>query len=381
MKTSGEFLQPLPIEDFIGGSSHISFSTKKAKISGKYLSGLELENCTFELQLYDDGTCDFRCLNKGIRLSRERRMELLNSMKYQDQTFVNLRNKKIITALPFVSEFEGSEVKVYLSIQSQKPIDRLSQIFEEDLSVDQKVLDKISDLFGEEDQSENESPQDLQEASLEKESQDIQPLLGQNLLEKFEEVRQEKLEKLRQELSDINKEYLKVSNQMAASKIYLHNLDIKREALRTRIEGLDTKEGSLDYYFWVSPLTDKELSTEGLDNNTYEKAVDEVLMKLSKWFPVTTTIDKMKELLKTGYYHVKFGRESSDGTVVEIPYKEISEDLLTHIPDAIHRSEKILFLGNQPWGVLCRHLTKLGFKQSATFNQQLDQNHKNDTQN
>lgn len=381
MKTSGEFLQPLPIEDFIGGSSHISFSTKKAKISGKYLSGLELENCTFELQLYDDGTCDFRCLNKGIRLSRERRMELLNSMKYQDQTFVNLRNKKIITALPFVSEFEGSEVKVYLSIQSQKPIDRLSQIFEEDLSVDQKVLDKISDLFGEEDQSENETPQDLQEASLEKESQDIQPLLGQNLLEKFEEVRQEKLEKLRQELSDINKEYLKVSNQMAASKIYLHNLDIKREALRTRIEGLDTKEGSLDYYFWVSPLTDKELSTEGLDNNTYEKAVDEVLMKLSKWFPVTTTIDKMKELLKTGYYHVKFGRESSDGTVVEIPYKEISEDLLTHIPDAIHRSEKILFLGNQPWGVLCRHLTKLGFKQSATFNQQLDQNHKNDTQN
>lgn len=381
MKTSGEFLQPLPIEDFIGGSSHISFSTKKAKISGKYLSGLELENCTFELQLYDDGTCDFRCLNKGIRLTRERRMELLNSMKYQDQTFVNLRNKKIITALPFVSEFEGSEVKVYLSIQSQKPIDRLSQIFEEDLSVDQKVLDKISDLFGEEDQSENETPQDLQEASLEKESQDIQPLLGQNLLEKFEEVRQEKLEKLRQELSDINKEYLKVSNQMAASKIYLHNLDIKREALRTRIEGLDTKEGSLDYYFWVSPLTDKELSTEGLDNNTYEKAVDEVLMKLSKWFPVTTTIDKMKELLKTGYYHVKFGRESSDGTVVEIPYKEISEDLLTHIPDAIHRSEKILFLGNQPWGVLCRHLTKLGFKQSATFNQQLDQNHKNDTQN
>lgn len=381
MKTSGEFIQPLPIEDFIGGSSHISFSTKKAKISGKYLSGLELENCTFELQLYDDGTCDFRCLNKGIRLTRERRMELLNSMKYQDQTFVNLRNKKIITALPFVSEFEGSEVKVYLSIQSQKPIDRLSQIFEEDLSVDQKVLDKISDLFGEEDQSENETPQDLQEASLEKESQDIQPLLGQNLLEKFEEVRQEKLEKLRQELSDINKEYLKVSNQMAASKIYLHNLDIKREALRTRIEGLDTKEGSLDYYFWVSPLTDKELSTEGLDNNTYEKAVDEVLMKLSKWFPVTTTIDKMKELLKTGYYHVKFGRESSDGTVVEIPYKEISEDLLTHIPDAIHRSEKILFLGNQPWGVLCRHLTKLGFKQSATFNQQLDQNHKNDTQN
>lgn len=381
MKTSGEFLQPLPIEDFIGGSSHISFSTKKAKISGKYLSGLELENCTFELQLYDDGTCDFRCLNKGIRLTRERRMELLNSIKYQDQTFVNLRNKKIITALPFVSEFEGSEVKVYLSIQSQKPIDRLSQIFEEDLSVDQKVLDKISDLFGEEDQSENETPQDLQEASLEKESQDIQPLLGQNLLEKFEEVRQEKLEKLRQELSDINKEYLKVSNQMAASKIYLHNLDIKREALRTRIEGLDTKEGSLDYYFWVSPLTDKELSTEGLDNNTYEKAVDEVLMKLSKWFPVTTTIDKMKELLKTGYYHVKFGRESSDGTVVEIPYKEISEDLLTHIPDAIHRSEKILFLGNQPWGVLCRHLTKLGFKQSATFNQQLDQNHKNDTQN
>lgn len=381
MKTSGEFLQPLPIEDFIGGSSHISFSTKKAKISGKYLSGLELENCTFELQLYDDGTCDFRCLNKGIRLTRERRMELLNSIKYQDQTFVNLRNKKIITALPFVSEFEGSEVKVYLSIQSQKPIDRLSQIFEEDLSVDQKVLDKISDLFGEEDQSENETPQDLQEASLEKESQDIQPLFGQNLLEKFEEVRQEKLEKLRQELSDINKEYLKVSNQMAASKIYLHNLDIKREALRTRIEGLDTKEGSLDYYFWVSPLTDKELSTEGLDNNTYEKAVDEVLMKLSKWFPVTTTIDKMKELLKTGYYHVKFGRESSDGTVVEIPYKEISEDLLTHIPDAIHRSEKILFLGNQPWGVLCRHLTKLGFKQSATFNQQLDQNHKNDTQN
>ena len=381
MKTSGEFLQPLPIEDFIGGSSHISFSTTKAKISGKYLSGLELENCTFELQLYDDGTCDFRCLNKGIRLTRERRMELLNSMKYQDQTFVNLRNKKIITALPFVSEFEGSEVKVYLSVQSQKPIDRLSQILEEDLSVDQKVLDKISDLFGEEDQSENETPQDLQEASLEKESQDIQPLLGQNLLEKFEEVRQEKLEKLRQELSDINKEYLKVSNQMAASKIYLHNLDIKREALRTRIEGLDTKEGSLDYYFWVSPLTDKELSTEGLDNNTYEKAVDEVLMKLSKWFPVTTTIDKMKELLKTGYYHVKFGRESSDGTVVEIPYKEISEDLLTHIPDAIHRSEKILFLGNQPWGVLCRHLTKLGFKQSATFNQQLDQNHKNDTQN
>lgn len=381
MKTSGEFLQPLPIEDFIGGSSHISFSTKKAKISGKYLSGLELENCTFELQLYDDGTCDFRCLNKGIRLTRERRMELLNSMKYQDQTFVNLRNKKIITALPFVSEFEGSEVKVYLSIQSQKPIDRLSQIFEEDLSVDQKVLDKISDLFGEEDQSENETPQDLQEASLEKESQDIQPLFGQNLLEKFEEVRQEKLEKLRQELSDINKEYLKVSNQMASSKIYLHNLDIKREVLRTRIEGLDTKEGSLDYYFWVSPLTDKELSTEGLDNNTYEKAVDEVLMKLSKWFPVTTTIDKMKELLKTGYYHVKFGRESSDGTVVEIPYKEISEDLLTHIPDAIHRSEKILFLGNQPWGVLCRHLTKLGFKQSATFNQQLDQNHKNDTQN
>lgn len=376
MKTSGEFLQPLPIEDFIGGSSHISFSTKKAKISGKYLSGLELGNCTFELQLYDDGTCDFRCLNKGIRLTRERRMELLNSMKYQDQTFVNLRNKKIITALPFVSEFEGSEVKVYLSIQSQKPIDRLSQIFEEDLSVDQKVLDKISDLFGEEDQSENETPQDLQEASIEKESQDIQPLLGQNLLEKFEEVRQEKLEKLRQELSDINKEYLKVSNQMASSKIYLHNLDIKREALRTRIEGLDTKEGSLDYYFWVSPLTDKELSTEGLDNNTYEKAVDEVLMKLSKWFPVTTTIDKMKELLKTGYYHVKFGRESSDGTVVEIPYKEISEDLLTHIPDAIHRSEKILFLGNQPWGVLCRHLTKLGFKQSATFNQQLDQNHK-----
>lgn len=381
MKTSGEFLQPLPIEDFIGGSSHISFSTKKAKISGKYLSGLELENCTFELQLYDDGTCDFRCLNKGIRLTRERRMELLNSIKYQDQTFVNLRNKKIITALPFVSEFEGSEVKVYLSIQSQKPIDRLSQIFEEDLSVDQKVLDKISDLFGEEDQSENETPQDLQEASLEKESQDIQPLFGQNLLEKFEEVRQEKLEKLRQELSDINKEYLKVSNQMASSKIYLHNLDIKREVLRTRIEGLDTKEGSLDYYFWVSPLTDKELSTEGLDNNTYEKAVDEVLMKLSKWFPVTTTIDKMKELLKTGYYHVKFGRESSDGTVVEIPYKEISEDLLTHIPDAIHRSEKILFLGNQPWGVLCRHLTKLGFKQSATFNQQLDQNHKNDTQN
>lgn len=381
MKTSGEFLQPLPIEDFIGGSSHISFSTKKAKISGKYLSGLELENCTFELQLYDDGTCDFRCLNKGIRLTRERRMELLNSIKYQDQTFVNLRNKKIITALPFVSEFEGSEVKVYLSIQSQKPIDRLSQIFEEDLSVDQKVLDKISDLFGEEDQSENETPQDLQEASLEKESQDIQPLFGQNLLEKFEEVRQEKLEKLRQELSDINKEYLKVSNQMASSKIYLHNLDIKREVLRTRIEGLDTKEGSLDYYFWVSPLTDKELSTEGLDNNTYEKAVDEVLMKLSKWFPVTTTIDKMKELLKTGYYHVKFGRESSDGTVVEIPYKEISEDLLTHIPDAIHRSEKILFLGNQPWGVLCRHLIKLGFKQSATFNQQLDQNHKNDTQN
>lgn len=381
MKTSGEFIQPLPIEDFIGGSSHISFSTKKAKISGKYLSGLELENCTFELQLYDDGTCDFRCLNKGIRLTRERRMELLNSMKYQDQTFVNLRNKKIITALPFVSEFEGSEVKVYLSIQSQKPIDRLSQIFEEDLSVDQKVLDKISDLFGEEDQSENETPQDLQEASLEKESQDIQPLFGQNLLEKFEEVRQEKLEKLRQELSDINKEYLKVGNQMASSKIYLHNLDIKREALRTRIEGLDTKEGSLDYYFWVSPLTDKELSTEGLDNNTYEKAVDEVLMKLSKWFPVTTTIDKMKELLKTGYYHVKFGRESSDGTVVEIPYKEISEDLLTHIPDAIHRSEKILFLGNQPWGVLCRHLIKLGFKQSATFNQQLDQNHKNDTQN
>jgi hypothetical protein len=381
MKTSGEFLQPLPLEDFIGGSSHISFSTKKAKISGKYLSGLELENCTFELQLYDNGTCDFRCLNKGVRLSKERRMELLNTMKYQDQTFINLRNKKIITTLPFVAEFEGSEVKVYLSIQSQKPIDKLSQIFEEDLSLDQKLLDKISDLFGEEDQSEDETSQDTQEASSKVESQDIQPVFGKKLLEKFEEVRQEKLEKLRQELSDINKQHLKVSAEITSCKISLHNLDNKREVLRSRIESLDTKEVSLDYYFWVSPLTDKELSTEGLDNDTYEKAVDEVLMKLSKWFPLTTTIDKMKELLKTGYYHVKFGKESSDGTVVEIPYNEMPQDLLTHIPDAIHRSEKILFSGNQSWGVLCRHFTKLGFKQSATFNQQQDQNHKNDTQN
>jgi hypothetical protein len=89
----------------------------------------------------------------------------------------------------------------------------------------------------------------------------------------------------------------------------------------------------------------------------------------------------MKELLKTGYYIVKFGKESADGTVVEISYQEMPQDLLTHIPDAIHRHEKILFLGNRPWGSLCSHLVKLGFKQSATFNQQLDQNHKNDTQN
>jgi hypothetical protein len=381
MNTSGEFFQPLPIEDFIGGGSHISFSTKKAQISGKYLSGLELENCTFELQLYDDGTCDFRCLNKGIRLSRERRLELLNTIKYQDQTFVNLRNKKIITALPFVSEFEGSEVKVYLSIQSQKPIDKLSQIFEEDLSVGQKLLDKISDLFGEEDQSEDEISQDIPEPTLMTDTQGIYPILGETLLEKFQEVRQEKLKNLRQELSDLNKEHLKINSQIASYKVSLHHLDSKREVLRSRIEDLETKEGSLDYYFWVSPLTDKELSSEGLDNNIYERAVDEVLLKLSKWFPVTENLDKMKELLKTGYYIVKFGKESADGTVVEISYQEMPQDLLTHIPDAIHRHEKILFLGNRPWGSLCSHLVKLGFKQSATFNQQLDQNHKNDTQN
>lgn len=383
MKTSGEFLQPLPIEGFIGGSSHISFSTKRAQISGKYFTGLELENCTFELEIFDDGTCDFKCLNKGVRLSKTRRKELLDTLKYQDQTFVNLRNKKLITELPFSTKVDGSEVKVYLSLPSQKPIDKLSQILSQEVSVDKKVLDRISDLFGDEDEVEIEAHEDKEDQIVENHEPtlDIQPVFGQTLALKFDEMRAQKLEELKSELSSINEERLKMDAMISSHKISLNRLDKQRETLKIRIQDMDTKEGSLDYYFWVSPLTDKELSLEGVDSDIYEKAVDEVLLKLSKWLPITSDFDKLKDLLKTGYYIVKFGKEDATGTVVEIPYKELSQDILDNIPNATHRHENILLLGNEPWGVICRKFTKLGYKQSATFNQQLDQNHKNDTQN
>lgn len=364
-KTTGDFKTKEKFIEFIGARGNINFISKEAMIQGEMLSGLGLENSSFKLTIYDDGTVDFDDVD-GQNTPKEKRENLLNIIL--EKTITPFRKRMVVKEITFTSiqEVKGEKIPLYLAVEYTKPIEKLSSLFDEEVEVSQNQMNKLDEIMSLFDDIIDEGIDEYVEEELVEsveEVKDVMPFANQ-MKEQFDKLKQEKLESLKSELKlakeNLNK--FEKDKAFADSKIIESKSEIR--LLESRIDSLNPTIESNGIYFNVSERLNEKIVLDEEIYNTIKSKVDSVKQINSEAF---------MKLFEDGEFRIKLAKKNQNEFEEINDFKDIEDLITTDIPLSI-KEDGLYYVGDLVWAELVNKFIKMGFSQDPEWDKLCNSN-------
>ena len=297
--------------------SRIRFIRDVAFIKGDKLSGV-LEGVIFKVTICDEGTINFE-EQKGSNLSDESMIKRLIT-DIDDKDVTGYAQKFVVAGLEF-NDINGD--RCYLEVEHDKPINKLKSLFEDDdnVEVSEKSLSLLDDLFGSDDEVEEEWDEDhalsevmnnmLNDLSEEyvktiveaietpaKPNEKLKEAAETYMEQQFRKMNESKIIELEYRIEETQKEIIRYKNdaKQAESKA-----EEKKEALgilETRLETMKPGDEPNGYVFFVSE--------EMKDMESLSEEETKIALKISDIMKLKG--DVIVKMLTEGYYKIKIAK-------------------------------------------------------------------------
>ena len=369
----GEFKTKDRFIEFIGAKGNFNFISNEAIIDAKYLSGLDMDGISFKLTICDEGTVNFDEI-ETTRTTKEQRSRLLDIIS--EKTITPFRQRMVVQELQFKStkNVGDNPISLYLSVEYQKPIEKLASIFDTDEQVaDEQVsskLDTLLSLFDEDDDNDIKYGEDVAPYNLPDEEQPSEPVIIENktqIEESFAKMKQEKIDDLTKRLDNKKKELAKFSMDSKLSQKKVSDAEAEIVLLESRLDNLSPNTPSNGYYFFVSERLNEKVNLEP----EIEKIIRD---KVSKIKSINT--DAFMKIFENGEYQIKLGTKSLN-TVVEVSdFVNLPDDVKKSLGGLSIRIDdgKLIYTGDLNWGDIVNKMIKCGFTQDPQFDKDCGSN-------
>jgi len=373
----GEFKTKEKFVEFIGVKGNINFISNEATIDGKYLSGLELDGIIFKLTICDENTVNFEEVNTS-KTTVEQRQRLLDIIS--EKTISPIRKRMVVSELPFISvqKIKDKNIDLYLSVDYQRPIDKLASIFfdDEDTSQDNlqnmninkeqvSKIDTLFSLFEDDDTTTDVEVEKIEEVEVVA----TEPIYDYNkqIQESFAKVKQEKIDELESRLSNKNKELKRFTQDLNLSTKKVEECKAEIELLQDRLDDLKPQADFNGYYFNVSEMLNEKV--------ILEPEVEEIIKsKVSKIKSIN--LEAFMKLFEQGEYKIKLGVSQEDNIVEVEDYNKLPESILKSLSEINLQliDNELSFVGELTWGEIVNKMVKLGFGQDSNFDKNCGSN-------
>lgn len=373
----GEFKTKEKFVEFIGVKGNINFISNEATIDGKYLSGLELDGIIFKLTICDENTVNFEEVNTS-KTTVEQRQRLLDIIS--EKTISPIRKRMVVSELPFISvqKIKDKNIDLYLSVDYQRPIDKLASIFfdDEDTSQDNlqnmninkeqvSKIDTLFSLFEDDDTTTDVEVEKIEEVEVVA----TEPIYDYNkqIQESFAKVKQEKIDELESRLSNKNKELKRFTQDLNLSTKKVEECKAEIELLQDRLDDLKPQADFNGYYFNVSEMLNEKV--------ILEPEVEEIIKsKVSKIKSIN--VEAFMKLFEQGEYKIKLGVSQEDNIVEVEDYNKLPESILKSLSEINLQlvDNELSFVGELTWGEIVNKMVKLGFGQDSNFDKNCGSN-------
>ena len=402
-KTTGAITPSTKFIEFVGGKGYINFISNQATIEGKYLSGLGMDDITFKLTIYEDGTLDFDEVDT-TKTTQEERERLLNVIL--DKTLTPYRNRTVVNELPFLSveKVKDKNVPLYLAVEYVTPIEKLTSLFDDEtIEVSDDAMDNLNDLLNSwfEDEEFAKMVEEMVDEENSKVVEDVKGVIDdtfmkhhdtnintptdeieyttedpsgldiyesskrmndymQSLETSFEKIKEDKLNELKSKKSKMEEEIMKYSFQISSIEKNLTEAKNDLRVIEGRIDDLQPIEPSNGYYFNVS---EKQNETVILEPEI-ESIIKDKVSKVK-----SINVEAFMKLFTSGEYHIKISKKTDSGFEMVEEYKDLPTDVLEKLSrlDLSIDEGKMIFMGEMAWGEIVNKMIKMGFEQNPDF--------------
>ena len=366
-KTTGTFTPSTKFIEFVGGKGYINFISNQATIEGKYLSGLGMDDITFKLTIYEDGTVDFDEVD-ATKTTQEERERLLNVIL--DKTLTPYRGRTVVSELSFTSveKVKDKNVPLYLSVEYVTPIEKLTSLFEDEtIEVSDDAMNNLNDLLN--SWFEDEEFVKMVEEIVDEENSEVvedtimkhhDTNINTQVADSFTKMKQDKLNELKSKKTKREDEINKYTFQISSIEKNLSEAKNDLRVIEGRIDDLQPIEPSVGYYFNVS---EKQNETVIL-----EPEIESIIKdKVSKVKGIN--VEAFMKLFTSGEYHIKISKKTDDGFEMVEDYKNVPSDVLEKLSslDLSIDDKKLVYMGEMSWGEMVNKMIKMGFEQSPDF--------------
>lgn len=363
--SAGDFKPLEKFIEFVGAKGNVNFISNEALIEGKQLSGLGFEDKTFKLTIYEDGTVDFDDV-ENQNTTKEQRENLLNVIT--EKTIVPFRKRMVVRELTFtsVNEIDGKKVSLYLSVDYDKPINKLASIFDDEIEVEvtdsqREKLDALMSLFDDVEDSDAEKTTEKDIVVEKKEIQESALDVNKHLEDSFKKMKQEKVENLKKDLQHKKTELAKFERdkKFASSKVEEFTADIR--LLESRIDSLQPQTEPNGWYFNVSERLNEKIVLE-------KEIYDTILSKVSKVKGINS--EAFMKLFSDGEFRIRLARKNEDVFDELKDFEKLPEELIEifeKLKLTVSTENKILYIGEIIWADLVNKFIKLGFLQDPEW--------------
>jgi hypothetical protein len=370
----GDFTPKRKFLNFISASNRakVRYIRDIAFLKGEKLSGV-LEGIVFKITICDEGTINFEEVDTNVtdKAQLQRLLDDIDSMS------VNGYAQKFV-----ISELEFSDVngdRCYLEVEHQKPIDKLSSLFDmfdkEKKEVEEKAsmlsdrgMSVLDSLFGNTDSDSNiiETERDAEVFfdAIENPAEPNDNLkldASSYLEEQFRKMNEDKIKELKERVSKKLEDVVKYNRDKSLVETKLEKSKEELSILETRLESMTPGDEPNGYAFYVSEEQKNETGLDESTRNIVDKIAD--LMKLKK--------DVLFDYLTGGYYIIKIANkdnfESEDDIESDILSKVASIDPLVNV--SITGKGEFEYRGELTWHQIVQKMIRNGFEQVPEFDE------------
>jgi hypothetical protein len=382
----GQFKPKRKFLNFVSAvnGARIRFIRDVAFIKGEKLSGI-LEGVIFKVTICDEGTINFE-EQKGSNLSDESMIKRLIA-DIDDKDVTGYAQKFVVAGLEF-NDINGD--RCYLEVEHDKPINKLKSLFEDDdnVEVSEKSLSLLDDLFGSDDEVEEEWDEDhalseVMNSMLDDLSEeDVKTIIESNenhepndkleestesyMEQQFRKMNEAKVIELEYRIEEAQKEIIRYKNEAKTAE---SKAEEKKEALgvlETRLETMKPGDVPNGYVFFVSE--------EIKDMESLSEEETKIALKISDIMKLKG--DVIVKMLTEGYYKIKIAK-SDDITNQDFELeKEVYQKITNLDIDGKMKitEEGFEYRGKLNWHQLVSKMIKSGFAQDEDFDKLCNSN-------
>jgi hypothetical protein len=345
----------------IGKKGGIRFHTDTAFIKGEQLSGM-LDGVVFKITICDEGTINFEETDTN-ECSDEMIQRFIDDIDSRDVT--GYMKKYIVHNLDF---YDGDAKRLYLEVEEQKPIDKLTCLFDslkeeetkteeimEETKVSDSALSLLDSLFGEETTTETEV-----EVKEEKTESPQETYAQQMMREAFEEMNREKITELTDRIEKKEKDIQQAKMLIKQNESNLKSATEDYRVLQSRLESLKPTDPDNGYVFYVSP--------ENKSGVVLDQALQDVVKQISPLLKLKE--DAVIDYLTKGFYTIKIAKKDNltdeNISIEKEIYEKINRLDVTGKMSIVGNGE-FEYRGELNWHKLTDKMLKMGFEQEPEF--------------